>query len=165
MNLQMAVSHANGDRELGMFSDAIKVLSKQPEANLNHKAVKAQFVAIYTDTKNWKKLRIYSHQLRVEFPTEVSWWIQEAYALRRESTKGLAAAEALLLEAHSNLKGEAIVPYNLACYRCVQGDFNAAYKYIKKALTLDIEYLKIALKDSDLQAIWSLVEGHKGKNQ
>ena len=150
MILEMAVSHANGYRELGMYNDAINVLRKVSE---NDRSVMAMFVAIYTDMERWKDVLNYCCILRKEYPEEVGWWIQEAYALRRAKTKGIEEAEKLLFEAKEKFPKDAIIPYNLGCYRCVQGDLKEAVLYVRQAISLDEKYLELAMSDSDLTVI------------
>lgn len=153
MNLKMALSHANGYRELGMFKESLSVLNSLTENEKSEKAVLVMFVAVNSDIQNWKKVLYFSKKLRLSYSNELEWWIQEAYALRRVKTKGIIDAEQLLLEAVIKFPEDAIVPYNLGCYRCVQGDLKEAVKYIHRAISLDPKYLDLAMTDSDLAVI------------
>ena len=48
---------------------------------------------------------------------------------------------------------EAIVPFNLACYWCVAGDHAKALALLEKALQLDPNYARHAVRDADLDGL------------
>jgi tetratricopeptide (TPR) repeat protein len=150
----MAIQFANGYRDLGMYKDALAVLNSLDLDVRTLKDVRVMKVAIYTDMANWKALAIESGGLRKEFPNEISWWVQEAYAIRRLKKDGIQAARELLLKAEELFPKEAIVKYNLGCYACILGNNPEAFLYVRKAIDLDSSYLKIAMTDEDLEGIW-----------
>lgn len=65
----------------------------------------------------------------------------------------LQQAIEVLEEALDQEDQEAIVPFNLACYRCLSGDKDAALKLLERALRMDPTYGPNAMDDPDLTGV------------
>ncbi len=145
--------YSNGYRQLGMFRDALEELDKISGEFQTSKSLKLQRLAIHTDALEWDKVAEASRDLAAEYPEDVEWRIQWAYALRR--SESLLAAQKILSEALGQFPGEACLHYNLGCYACLDGDLDSAKQWVRKALSLDREghFRKLALVDEDLQEI------------
>lgn len=93
-------------------------------------------------------------------PDRVSGWIHRAYALRRTADGGLSAAWDALLPAAELFPDETIIPYNLACYACQQGNIPAARSWLERAWRAaercgeKAKWLEQALQDTDLETLW-----------
>ncbi|GJQ57426.1 MAG: hypothetical protein SCALA701_02270 [Candidatus Scalindua sp.] len=78
-------------------------------------------------------------------------WVAYAYAVRRHEK--ISNARTILLQAIERFSEEAIIPYNLACYECQLGNIEKAKIYLKRALSLDMNFRVIALEDEDLRTL------------
>ena len=152
------LSYANGYRQLGMFEDAFAELDKVGEEFQGYKSIKVTRLAVHTDALDWDKVAGASQELAVEYPEDVEWRIQWAYALRR--AESIVAARAILAEALEQFPKEACLHYNLGCYACLDGDHDRAKVWVQKALDLDQEgkFRKLALEDEDLEGIRGWLE-------
>jgi len=52
---------------------------------------------------------------------------------------------------------EALIPYNLACYRAVSGMVTEAKTLLAEAFTLDASLRMTALDDPDLVGVWNSI--------
>jgi hypothetical protein len=75
-------------------------------------------------------------------------WCGWASALR--TCGDLKHATAILKTAESRFSGNALILYYLACYSCLQDDFNSANHYLKKAIAIDNQYEEMAKNEIDL---------------
>jgi hypothetical protein len=48
----------------------------------------------------------------------------------------------------------ALIPYNLACYQCVEGDLMGAKAFLRQAFKMDDKLKQLALEDPDLEPIF-----------
>jgi Flp pilus assembly protein TadD len=88
-------------------------------------------------------------------PEEAAWWINLAYATRR--AESIDKAQAFLLQARKMHPNNAIIAFNLACYACMAGRVDEAKTHLKHALALDTKIRELALRDQDLQTLWSWI--------
>lgn len=93
-------------------------------------------------------------------PANASGWLHRAYATRRVSKDGVQKAEAVLIPAVEKFPEEPTIPYNLACYACVQGRLEDARNWLKEAVKRGgkKKIQKMALSDSDLEALWGEIK-------
>jgi Tfp pilus assembly protein PilF len=49
---------------------------------------------------------------------------------------------------------EVAIPFNLACYACQLGRLDEAREKLARAIKMEPAFLKAALEDDDLKAIW-----------
>jgi Flp pilus assembly protein TadD len=91
------------------------------------------------------------------YPDRVSGWIHRAYAARRRPEGGLECAMDALLPAAEMFPNERLVFYNLACYLTQLDRVGEAWSWLTRACEGESgkAYRSMALKDPDLQALWS----------
>ena len=112
----------------------------------------AAWIDLHLEGAHWAKAATAAAEMVEKFPDEPKGWISHAFAVRRLT--GLPAAEAILLEAEKRIGATcALVHYNLACYRCVAGDLEAAWERLSRAMHMDPAWRKSALSDPDLKAL------------
>jgi len=75
-----------------------------------------------------------------------------AYAIRRFQGEQLAAS--VLEHAKTKFPTEALIPYNLTCYRAVRGRVAEAKQLLAEAFTLDASLRTTSLDDPDLVGVW-----------
>ncbi len=76
-----------------------------------------------------------------------------AYATRR--AESIHAAHAILKRAEGLHPGDATIQFNLACYEAQLGNGAKAKVNLERATRLDPRYRLLALKDPDLEPLWS----------
>lgn len=147
-HLKKHLSYANGYRQLGMFSDAHQELAKIDPEYSGLKEVVVSNLAICSDEQDWERVSYLGKGLVEQFPDEVEWWIQWAYALRR--CNSVDAAREVLEDALHRFPKEACIYYNLGCYACVDGDLDRAKIWLSQAIALEKDYKLMAMEDEDL---------------
>jgi hypothetical protein len=85
-------------------------------------------------------------------PDESSHFIDLAFAARR--LRGESAALEILDNAKSRFPKNALIPYNLACYRAVGGQLDLAKQLLAEAFALDASLRATSLEDPDLVRVW-----------
>jgi hypothetical protein len=90
-------------------------------------------------------------------PERPTGWLHQAYALRRVPDGGLHKAWEALLPASDKFPKEAIIPFNLSCYACQMGQLDTARDWLRRAVEIagKATIKRMAVKDSDLQPLWS----------
>lgn len=106
--------------------------------------------------KDWPKAAVLAEQLRVKNPARAEFWVWEAYSRRR--AEGVAAARTILEEALKLFPAVALIPYNLACYACSEGELDAARRLLATVLTRTPDLAAIAAEDEDLRPLWDELE-------
>ena len=110
--------------------------------------------------KDWAAA-LHVAELLIEYsPSSATGWVHRAYALRRVPGGGLEKAWEALLPTIAQFPKMPIIPYNLACYAAQFGRLDEAWDWLHKALEAgeNIETVKrMALSDSDLQALWERI--------
>ena len=146
---------ATGYCELGMFDEAELALEEIDAEDKVRKEVLAARVDLYMATQKWSLLaEVTRHLVDIE-PENAAWWVNLAYATRR--AESIDKAQALLLQARKLHHDNAIIAFNLSCYACVTGDIEQAKSHLKHALALDSNIRGLALRDEDLQTLWSWI--------
>ena len=144
-------SRATGYSELGMFDQARIELAMLPDDLPWGKQKRAMMTEVLQALGDWTCMRKFAHELRMEFPQEVQWWVADAYATRRcESIEG---ARGILLEALVHHYDDALIRYNLACYACKNGSFGECLDFLKEAVKRDAKFKQIAINDEDLMEV------------
>lgn len=113
-------------------------------------------ILLHSERKEWERTTACAQQLTQLKPDAPQGWISWAYATRR--LIGVEAAESILLRAPSTVRARcAIIPYNLACYRCVLGDIAGAKDHLATAYKMDPKIKEMALEDPDLKPMWEVI--------
>jgi len=134
--------------DLGMFEDAWEELENLPPELRSNGPVLELRISIYQGMGKWEAARMLAESLAKRCPENPQWWISWAYSLRRE--KSVKHARAVLLEAAAHHPNLAQIPYNLACYACVEGNVKATAKLLERAFAMEPELRKTAALDPDL---------------
>jgi hypothetical protein len=150
--LKRHLEAALGYLDLGMHQDAWNELERLPPELRANDLVLDLRISIYHALGKWESARILAESLAKRSPECPHWWIHWAFSLRRE--KSVEAARAVLLEAVVVHPEEPLIPYNLACYACVVGQLDAAYKLLQVAFSIDVTLKQVALHDQDLDPIF-----------
>jgi Flp pilus assembly protein TadD len=143
---------ALGYLALGMHQDAWDELESLPPKLRADDSVLELRIQIYQALEKWESARMLAESLAGRCPENVGWWILWAYSLRRE--KSIQEARAVLLEASKLHPNEALIPYNLACYSCVEGDLIGTKGFLTLAFSMRKDLRETALDDPDLDAIF-----------
>jgi predicted Zn-dependent protease len=140
---------ALGFLELGMPEDALAELD---ELRVGSSAALHLRVDALFRLGQWKAATEICLPMVEQEPADPAWWIQAAYATRRD--RSLAEAEVLLRDALRHHPRHPLVLYNLACYACVQDRPDEARELLLRAIRIDpAQVLAMAKKDPDLLAI------------
>lgn len=154
------LSAAVGWLELGLPQDALAELDQMPEEARELPDVLEVRWLILADLKQWDIALQISERLIAVAPESAASWLHHAYAVRRASSGGLAAAFEVLA-AVSDKFAEPTIPYNLACYTCqLQRDSAETMRWFERALALGnpAELIEMALKDPDLEPVRDLIK-------
>lgn len=145
------LERAQGYFALEMFEESMRELRALPDEHPWSKDGRALLVAIHKEKSDWKCMREVARGLRLEFPYDLSWWIADAYATRRDVSVG--DARKILLDGLILHYESSIIRYNLACYACVQKNFDECIDFLKEAVRRDEKYKLMALEDKDLRPV------------
>ena len=150
-NLKWQLSHALGYIALGMYEDAEnELMLVSPD-----KRESPDFLAVGIDlshqTKDWEKLYDAAEQLTKVQPDNPGGWVSCAYAMRR--IKSITDAQSILIEGETHHPKEPTIKYNLGCYACKLGEFDDAEYYVRKAISIDESFKKMAQDDPDLDEL------------
>lgn len=154
--LRKALSYSNGYRELGMHDWAFKEISLLPDPLRNEIPAIQMQLAISMDAKKWKKALPFAKQLHDRAPDLSENHVNLAFVMRR--ARSMKAARDILLNAAKEFPNVAIIHYNLACYSCLEGQFEEAKSFLNLAFELDGAYLKLSLEDEDLVGLKSWIK-------
>jgi Flp pilus assembly protein TadD len=152
---QRHVLAATGYCELGMFDEAERTLEQIDAEDKHRKEVLSARVDLYMAMQKWDLVAEVARSLVDTEPENAAWWINLAYATRR--AESIDKAQAFLLQARKLHPNNAIIVFNLACYACVTGHVEEAKTHLKHALALDTKIRELALRDRDLQTLWSWI--------
>ena len=149
---EQRVEAAGGYIMLGMWKDAKAELDDLPVVWRTRGEVLRMRIDIYMGEQQWKSARVLSESLARREPDNPKWWILWACSLRHE--KSAADAQAVLMEASKLHPEEPLIPYNIACYLCLEGNVRAATVYLHQAFTMEPRLSKTAYRDPDLAELW-----------
>lgn len=158
-----SLSAALGWLELGNAREALAELEAVSNGNQSHPAVLEVRWAVYAEMKCWDLALESATELVRILPGKVGGWLHRAYSLRRVNGGGLAQAWDALLPAAEKFPDQPLVAFNLACYACQLQRLDDARHWLKSASKISgkAEINKMALADSDLEALWPEMGGHK----
>jgi Flp pilus assembly protein TadD len=117
-----------------------------------HPTAQRMLLRLLTEEKNWPAARAVAERYQARNPDHAGAWIQLAYTTRR--AQSLDAARLILETARPLFPKESVIPYNLACYACQNGELDRARSLLQEAARLDKKALRIAAEDEDLRALW-----------
>lgn len=101
---------------------------------------------------SWELMAEIAASLHKSEPDDPGHPIDLAFAIRR--VRGEDEAAAVLERARQLFPQEPLLPYNLACYRAVQGRVTEAKQLLAEAFTLDESLRLTSLDDPDLVGVW-----------
>lgn len=139
---------ADGYLDLKMYAEARNELQQVPKIHHSNSLYLWLMNRLSVDTEDWEMAVTISRTLWEAQPDVVDTWVAYAYAVRRHEK--ITNARTILLQAVERFSDDAIIPYNLACYECQLGNIEKARIYLKRALSLDTTFRRIALEDEDL---------------
>ena len=147
---------ASGYVELGLHKEAAKELDQiEADKKLSPEVALLQ-IEIFRLSKKWKQMQRFSEALTQKYPKEPQWWILLGYATRRANS--LEAAHEVLLQAEKLHPEEPTIQFNLGCYECQLGNIELAKQYVHRAITLNKDFQKLAIEDSDLEPLWQNIQ-------
>jgi len=146
---------ATGYLGLGMHMEAWNELEEiDPEKRTLSEVLNVR-VEVCRALEKWEMMaEICRHLQKVE-PDEVGHPLNLAYAVRR--FQGEQPAASVLEQARPKFPTEALISYNLACYRAVAGMVAEAKTLLAEAFTLDPSLRMTALDDQDLVGVWDSI--------
>lgn len=144
---------AQGWLELGNHLEADSELDNITASLRIHPDVLDLRWQIYAKEKRWKACEDIGHATIEVDPDRPSGWLNQAMAIRQQGR---------LKEAYSNLyvvfddfPNNWRVPYDLAKYACLLGEFDEAKEWFKKAIAIEEKMVqKLGIDDPDLKAMW-----------
>ena len=150
------LSAALGWMGLGNFTEARVEFERIVPAFRSHPAVLAAQFELEAKSGHWDVAAAVADTLTRLEPDEPGAWISLAYATRRKTGGGLAAARAILMRAGRTFPTEKIIAYNLACYDCQLGDLAGARVWLDQACRLGnaVKIRQMAREDPDLEPLW-----------
>ncbi len=144
---------ANGYLELGMLMEAWDELERMDAKERDGiESIKIR-VKIFKEMEQWELMAELAWYLSTVEPDEVGHTLDFAFAACR--FYGVEVAGNILEEAQERFPKEALVFYNLACYRAALGRTVDARELLNKALTLNASLRNNALRNPDLEVFWS----------
>lgn len=147
-----ACKRAEGYYELGLPEEALVELDEAFEATDQNPAMLQIRTDLLTTMQRWPEAALICLTMIELDPGNAFWWIQGAYAQRR--ARSIIEAEIILREALVHHPRNVLVVYNLACYACVQEQFDEAIALYGRAIALDEKTVyEMSLRDPDLAAI------------
>ena len=150
------VDAAIGWLELGNVSEATEELERIHPRRRAHPDVLEVRVAIFAAAKKWDEASIIAKTVNALVPERVQSWVDFAYATRRATDGGFAAAYEILSEGNARHPREPSVTYNLACCACQLGKLREAERWLADTFAAKDrkDWLFTALNDSDLEPLW-----------
>lgn len=106
--------------------------------------------------EDWPAALTTAERLLALAPENAAAWLHRAYATRRVPNGGVARAAEILRPAVQKFPSEATIPYNLACYACVQGELDEARTWLQEAVKRGgvKKIRRMAISDTDLERLW-----------
>jgi predicted Zn-dependent protease len=151
-DLLRSLKAVQGYLHLGMHSDAWNELENIPSEHRARPEVLKIRVDVCRAMQKWDMVvEVTKHLAHLE-PDDPWHVINQAAAVRKLQGEQIAAN--ILEEAKGQFPHNAIVAYNLACYKAVLGDVNEAKTLLAEAFTHDASLRVTSLDDPDLVGIW-----------
>jgi Flp pilus assembly protein TadD len=146
--------------ELGNIAEARAELNRISEAVQERADLLEVRWILDARQEDWPAALKTAERLVQTAPGNSSGWLHRAYATRRVTEGGVEKAEEVLKPAADKFPEEPTIPYNLACYACVQGRMDEAMSWLKEAIKRGgaKKIHKMALNDSDLEPLWGEIK-------
>ena len=150
------IRRADGFLDLGMSDAAEAELARVPAAHHAGVPYRRMRLRLAEAAEQWAEAVALAEALCAALPEECGIWIELAYAKRRHA--GIPEARSVLQEAHSRFPRIGVIPFNLACYACQEGNLAEARTYLAQAFAIEPRYREVALEDEDLESMWDEIE-------
>jgi Flp pilus assembly protein TadD len=110
--------------------------------------------------EDWRAALKTAERLQRVAPENSAGWLHLAYAMRRVPEGSVQKSAEVLRPVAEKFPEEPTIPYNLACYECVQGNHEEAIRWLKEAIRRGSvkKIRKMALQDEDLKPLWAEVK-------
>lgn len=151
INIQKALSAAQGYLELGMYEDAHRELNQLSPEMLGRVEFLECRLFLYMQQKRWEEALGIAAKLRRTDPHVATGYIQAAFCLHELGRT--QEAKELLLNGPESLRLNPLYHYNLACYEAVLGETEAALIYLRKSFALQTDLREVARQDNDLKSL------------
>ena len=155
---QALLKHLNavqGYLHLGMEMDAWNELENIPAEQRGRPEVLKIRADVSRSMKKWELVvEITNHLAKIE-PNDPRHPVNLAAATRK--IEGEQDAADILEQARSTFPNDAVLAYNLACYRAVLGRVDEAKKLLAEAVRLDSSLRPHSLDDPDLAVLWDSI--------
>ena len=142
--------------ECGAFREALLDAVKKGKVYL------AGVCSSLIEQAKWTAASIVADCMMQDGTAGVAAWTEKAYAVRRMSNGGIAAATDVLMDALKRFPAEWSVPFNLACYAAQIGNVDGAVQWLRVASKAHGDALAIkarAATDSDLSCLGPEIPG------
>ena len=144
-----------GYLHLGMEMDAWNELENTPAEQRGRPEVLKIRADVSRSMKKWELVvEITRHLAKIE-PNDPRHPVNLAAATRKIA--GEQDAADILEQAKSTFPNDAVLAYNLACYRAVLGRVDEAKKLLAEAVRLDSSLRPHSLDDPDLAVLWDSI--------
>ena len=151
-DLSKRLNAAIGYLSLGMAGEAWDELENIDARHRGMLEVLKVRLEVCRALSSWELMAEIANHLHKAEPEDPAHPIDLAFAIRRAHGEDEAAA--VLEQARLTFPKEAILPYNLACYRAVRGRVAEAKQLLAEAFILDASLRLTSLDDPDLVGIW-----------
>jgi hypothetical protein len=147
---------AVGWLELGNVTEAKAELAQLPTSLQSHPDVLEVRWLICQAEEDWEGGLRAARAMVEAAPKRASGWLHLSYAIRRVPEGGVEKAFEALRPAFEKFPKEPTIPYNLSCYACQMQQLEEARVWLRRAMAITNKegIKKMALADSDLQALW-----------
>jgi len=147
---------AEGWLMLGVPSEAESELEQLSPSARSSLAAKDLSWQVHSLRQDWAAAFELATQQLAESDSHVPAWIHRSYAARRKPGGGVQEAYDWLRPAADRFTGEALIPYNLACYAAQMNRPEEAWQWFEVACQrAPLQQVHImALADPDLQLLW-----------
>ncbi len=144
---------AQGWLELGNHLEADSELDNISPNLRSHPDVLEIRWQIYAKEKRWRACEDIG-QATIEIdPNRPSGWLNQAMALRQQGR--FKEAYANLYIVFDDFPDNWRIPYDLARYACLLGEFDDAKNWFRKAIEIEKETVqKLGIDDPDLKSMW-----------
>lgn len=152
MDAKDVMERALGYYELGLVEEADTLLESvvptAPTVEFQH-----LHILVKIEQANWESTAELASQAIVDFPDRTFGYIQKAYALHemKQTAEAAALLEVAPVDPIDSVAD--ILAYNRACYCAQLGQYPKAAELLSKAVKLNENLLKEALKDPDFEPI------------
>ncbi len=144
------VQAALGWLELGNAAEAKVELASLPDAHREHPDALEVWWKVFAESKEWARALEIAEKLVLVAPDRVSAWVDRSYALHE--LKRTREAYELLSPLVEKFRAHFVIPYNLACYQCQMGNYEAAMRWLRCAIEAsNVKTIRnMAMEDADL---------------